>query len=243
MLSACGTVGRHRSDARDAFYAAKSAQAGFAGILSERPRPQGVRIQHESEPVRVAALDASLGRVRPHRSAVNAETVTLPTGTPEERVRARGAAVAGLLDIVPGTTVYRTLQALERSGTADVVRDEVGERLYRYRRPDVGHCHYLLCRRCRRHEPLDTDIVEHWIAAVVRSTGFAEVEHTLELTGICVGCRTAERGTVGQLRPPLAAGTVFPVLARSPCPGLLPSRSRPGGVGGSHRARDASRWP
>ncbi|WP_236242319.1 Fur family transcriptional regulator [Streptomyces sp. CC228A] len=89
------------------------------------------------------------------------------------------------------TTVYRALQALEQSGAADVVRDEVGERLYRYRRPEAGHCHYLLCRRCRRHEPLDTDAVEEWVAAVVRSSGFADVEHTLELTGICAGCRTA----------------------------------------------------
>ncbi|AXE24108.1 transcriptional repressor [Streptomyces globosus] len=89
------------------------------------------------------------------------------------------------------TTVYRALQALEQSGAADVVRDEAGERLYRYRRPDAGHCHYLLCRRCRRHEPLDTDAVEEWVAAVVRSSDFADVEHTLELTGVCAGCRAA----------------------------------------------------
>ncbi|MCX4831873.1 SDR family oxidoreductase [Streptomyces sp. NBC_01016] len=43
MISACGTAGHHRSDAHDAFYAAKSAQAGFAEILSKRLRPQGVR--------------------------------------------------------------------------------------------------------------------------------------------------------------------------------------------------------
>ncbi|CDR17664.1 SDR family oxidoreductase [Streptomyces iranensis] len=44
MVSACGTAGHHRSDAHDAFYAAKSAQAGFAEILSKRLRPQGVRV-------------------------------------------------------------------------------------------------------------------------------------------------------------------------------------------------------
>ncbi|MFE0732088.1 SDR family oxidoreductase [Streptomyces antibioticus] len=44
MVSACGTPGHHRSDAHDAFYAAKSAQAGFAEILSKRLRPQGVRV-------------------------------------------------------------------------------------------------------------------------------------------------------------------------------------------------------
>lgn len=44
MVSACGTAGHQRSDAHDAFYAAKSAQAGFAEILSKRLRPRGVRV-------------------------------------------------------------------------------------------------------------------------------------------------------------------------------------------------------
>nr|WTB31386.1 SDR family oxidoreductase [Streptomyces sp. NBC_00830] len=44
MVSACGAAGHQRSDAHDAFYAAKSAQAGFAEILSKRLRPQGVRV-------------------------------------------------------------------------------------------------------------------------------------------------------------------------------------------------------
>ncbi|MEW2631003.1 Fur family transcriptional regulator [Streptomyces sp. NPDC048389] len=86
------------------------------------------------------------------------------------------------------TTVYRALQDLERADAADVVRDDVGEKLYRYR-PEAEHRHYLLCRRCRRNEPLDTDVVEDWVAAVVRSTGFEEVEHTLELIGICADCQ------------------------------------------------------
>lgn len=44
MVSACGTAGHHRSDAHAAFYAAKSAQAGFTEILSKRLRPRGVRM-------------------------------------------------------------------------------------------------------------------------------------------------------------------------------------------------------
>ncbi|MGW0337233.1 Fur family transcriptional regulator [Streptomyces sp. NPDC003011] len=87
------------------------------------------------------------------------------------------------------STVYRALQGLERTGGADVVRDEVGERLYRHR-PAVGHRHYLICRSCRRGQPLDTDVVERWIVRVTQTTGFAEVEHTLELTGVCARCRS-----------------------------------------------------
>lgn len=37
-------IRHHRSDAHDAFYAAKSAQAGFTEILSKRLRAQGVRV-------------------------------------------------------------------------------------------------------------------------------------------------------------------------------------------------------
>ncbi|ORT57238.1 transcriptional repressor [Streptomyces sp. CB03238] len=87
------------------------------------------------------------------------------------------------------STVYRALQDLERAGGADVVRDDMGERLYRHR-PVAEHRHYLVCRRCRRGQPLDSDVVEHWVAHVARSTGYSDVEHTLELVGICGLCRT-----------------------------------------------------
>ncbi|MEU8567444.1 DUF364 domain-containing protein [Streptomyces pathocidini] len=58
-----------------------------------------------SAPVRVAALDAYLSQVRPHRDATEAEPVTLPAGTPEVRAAARDASIAGLLDIEPGAAV------------------------------------------------------------------------------------------------------------------------------------------
>ncbi|UCM91874.1 transcriptional repressor [Streptomyces marincola] len=86
------------------------------------------------------------------------------------------------------TTVYRTLRGLEAAGRADVVRDEVGERLYRQRLPD-GHRHYLLCRRCGLSRPVESDIVETWAERVGADTGFAELEHTVQLTGLCGRCQ------------------------------------------------------
>ncbi|SDD30526.1 SDR family oxidoreductase [Glycomyces harbinensis] len=44
LISGCGEYGNHRSTAHEAFYAAKSAQAGFTEVLSKRLRPQGVRV-------------------------------------------------------------------------------------------------------------------------------------------------------------------------------------------------------
>lgn len=56
-------------------------------------------------PVRIAALDAYLASVAPHHLAAGAEEIVLPAGTPDVRARARDAAVAGLLDIRPGSKV------------------------------------------------------------------------------------------------------------------------------------------
>ena len=50
MISVCGEPSFDASSAHDAFYAAKSAQAGFANILSKRLRPQGVRVISLSPP-------------------------------------------------------------------------------------------------------------------------------------------------------------------------------------------------
>ncbi|WDZ83298.1 Rossmann-like domain-containing protein [Micromonospora cathayae] len=55
--------------------------------------------------LRLAALDAYLAELRPHRDATEAERVTLPAGPPQVRARARDAAVAGLLDVAPGAKV------------------------------------------------------------------------------------------------------------------------------------------
>ncbi|GAA2566157.1 MULTISPECIES: Fur family transcriptional regulator [Streptomyces] len=86
------------------------------------------------------------------------------------------------------TTVYRTLHLLEASGRVDMVRDSDGERLYRPR-PADGHQHYLLCRRCGFSLAVDAEEVERWAVEVARATGFHDVDHTLELTGVCGSCR------------------------------------------------------
>jgi Fur family ferric uptake transcriptional regulator len=85
------------------------------------------------------------------------------------------------------TTVYRTLRELDRAGLVDVVRDEGGERLY-LGRPAGEHRHHLICRRCGRSRPVDAEAVEEWAARLAETTGFTELEHTLELSGVCGPC-------------------------------------------------------
>ncbi|MEU9558943.1 Fur family transcriptional regulator [Streptomyces fumanus] len=85
------------------------------------------------------------------------------------------------------TTVYRTLHALDRSGQLDVVRERNGERLYRPR-PADGHRHYLVCRDCGLSTEIEAGVVERWAESVAEGSGFTEVEHTVELTGVCDRC-------------------------------------------------------
>ncbi|MCT7356151.1 transcriptional repressor [Streptomyces sp. 15-116A] len=86
------------------------------------------------------------------------------------------------------TTVYRTLSALERAGQVDVVRERTGQRLYRTR-PTDGHRHYLVCRDCGFSTAVEAEAVERWAEYVAESTGFTDVEHIVELTGVCDRCR------------------------------------------------------
>ncbi|MFF1820551.1 Fur family transcriptional regulator [Kribbella sp. NPDC058245] len=85
------------------------------------------------------------------------------------------------------TTVYRALRDLERGGHVDVVRDETGSRFFR-QRPAAGHRHYLICRCCGLSRAVDTEVVERWAEGLMADSGFADVEHTLELVGVCAEC-------------------------------------------------------
>ncbi|NED13003.1 Fur family transcriptional regulator [Streptomyces sp. SID9124] len=91
------------------------------------------------------------------------------------------------------TTVYRTLHLLESTGCVDVVRDRNGERLYRPR-PEEGHRHYVVCRACGLSLAVESEQVERWAADTAAKTGFAEVHHTVELTGVCADCNQSRRG-------------------------------------------------
>jgi Fur family ferric uptake transcriptional regulator len=132
---------------------------------------------------------ALLGRRTPQRATVLAALTRGAGFTSAQGLHVR------LLDAgerVGLSTVYRTLAALAAAGRADTVRDPGGERLFRYR-PSAEHRHYLLCRACGLGVPLDAAAIEAWAAAVAASSGYADVQHTVELTGTCPDCRGTGR--------------------------------------------------
>lgn len=94
-------------------------------------------------------------------------------------MRAAGSAI-GL------TTVYRALQTLTDSGEVDALRTASGEVLYR--RCSRQHHHHLVCRRCGRTVEVSGPAVERWAERVAAEHGFGDVEHTVEILGLCADC-------------------------------------------------------
>jgi Fur family ferric uptake transcriptional regulator len=92
-------------------------------------------------------------------------------------------------DSVGLSTVYRHLQALVDSGEVDVILTPDGETTYRYcGHARTAHHHHLVCRHCGRTEEIEGRVVERWASEVAREHGFTDVDHTLELFGICEQC-------------------------------------------------------
>ncbi|MGV9878740.1 Fur family transcriptional regulator [Streptomyces sp. NPDC003379] len=143
---------------------------GGVGVVTEEVGRGDSGVGARRTPQRVAVLEA-LARCREFVSAQELHGLLVGAGS-----------AVGL------TTVYRALRDLDRAGLVDVVRDETGERLY-LRRPTDEHRHYLICRRCGRSQPVDARDVEAWAERLGETTGFAELEHTLELSGVCRPCR------------------------------------------------------
>ena len=106
-------------------------------------------------------------------------------------------------------TVYRSLQGLAEDGRVDTLRSSEGEVLYRSCASDHHH-HHLVCRECGFTEEIEQSQIESWVSAVAADHGFSDVEHSLELFGLCASCREKEsarsgkpkRRTVGGIRLP-----------------------------------------
>lgn len=90
-------------------------------------------------------------------------------------------------DRVGLATVYRTLQLLADAGEVDVLRSDDGESVYR--RCSEHHHHHLVCRVCGATVEVEAPEVERWTRAIAARHGFADVTHTLEISGTCRACR------------------------------------------------------
>jgi Fur family ferric uptake transcriptional regulator len=95
-----------------------------------------------------------------------------------------GGATVGL------STVYRHLQSLVENNVVDVIHTQDGEATYRFCGAPVEgrHHHHLVCRRCGRTEEIEGRAVERWAGEVAQAHGYTDVDHTVELFGVCPRC-------------------------------------------------------
>lgn len=130
------------------------------------------------------------------------------TTTPQRRTRQR-ATIAEALDTLDGfhtaqdihdllrrrdqpvglATVYRNLQAMADAGEIDVVRTPDGQASYRAcGEATHRHHHHLICRSCGRTVEVEFEGVEELITALSVRHGFTDVDHSIELHGLCAEC-------------------------------------------------------
>ena len=83
-------------------------------------------------------------------------------------------------------TVYRTLAAMVQSASVDTIVSDSGELLYR--KCSDGHHHHLVCRRCGTTVEVHDPQVERWADDVATLHGFREVQHNVEIVGLCQAC-------------------------------------------------------
>lgn len=84
-------------------------------------------------------------------------------------------------------TVYRNLRALAEEKEVDILMSPDGEALYR--RCEQGHHHHhLVCRKCLRSEEIEAKIVEQWVHSLGKEYGFTDLEHSIEVFGLCAAC-------------------------------------------------------
>lgn len=85
-------------------------------------------------------------------------------------------------------TVYRALLSLFEAGDVDAVVTDSGETLYRRCESGEEHHHHLRCRECGAAEEIDVPEFESWASKLAAKHGYSNIDHTVELTGLCSDC-------------------------------------------------------
>lgn len=145
-------------------------------------------------------------RSTPQKAAVNRVLDELPDFVSAQDLfqllRERGEKVSL-------ATVYRTLQQQVDEGLVDMLTPEDGEARYRRCAVDEHH-HHLVCRRCGATVEILSPTVESWAAQTAAEHGFTDVEHTVEIYGLCAACSPESAGPAG------SAGSAGPSGASVP---------------------------
>lgn len=95
------------------------------------------------------------------------------------KVRAKG------IDLV---TVYRSLASFAEFQIVSTVDFQDGTQRYEYKcSGEKGHHHHIICRKCKKADPVDFCAVEGQEKFIER-LGYSNVSHKLEFFGLCKVC-------------------------------------------------------
>ena len=84
------------------------------------------------------------------------------------------------------STVYRILSQMVTSREVDVVVLADGQALYRL--CSEQHHHHIRCRNCGNAIEITLDEIENLAKKIGQQHGFIDIEHTIEMSGICERC-------------------------------------------------------
>jgi Fur family ferric uptake transcriptional regulator len=139
--------------------------------------------------LREHGLRATCGRIAIVR-LLNGTAVPLTLAEIQAKVRGDGCDFA---------TVFRFISILEKKELVERVAWIDGTTRHEMRDGHRHHHHYLICRACHKVEPLDECVVERFEDRIAKERGYAEVTHSLQLSGVCPRCQkpgdSAERKT------------------------------------------------
>jgi Fur family ferric uptake transcriptional regulator len=130
--------------------------------------------------LREHGLRATTGRTAIVRQ-LDATAVPLTLAEIHEKVRAEGCDFA---------TVFRFISILEQKELVQRVAWIDGTTRHEIRSRDGHHHHhYLICRTCHKVEPIDECVVERFEDQIAKERGYAALNHSLQLSGVCPACQ------------------------------------------------------
>jgi Fur family ferric uptake transcriptional regulator len=102
------------------------------------------------------------------------------------------------------TTIYRTLEMLDKSGLIRKIFTGDGQARFEYKKAEnADHHHHLICTVCgkilnyRDFEKEELDLVRKTEEILARKHGFLIRDHSIEFLGLCEDCRPGgKRSTI-----------------------------------------------
>ncbi|MEO5690578.1 MAG: Fur family transcriptional regulator [Candidatus Saccharimonadales bacterium] len=109
-------------------------------------------------------------------------THTTPKSAPE---------ITATLSQFPRSTIYRSLEALERQG---LIKSSLIKWVRRYELGDslAPHHHHLMCVQCNKMIDFDSSKLESHLEAVAKDHHMQLASHVVELRGICSDCQETQ---------------------------------------------------